>query len=119
VTAAFEQSTNTERMRRPYFDNYVAAVNGAQESFESTVGANRPLFTADRRSEIDQVVEQLPSPEQTGEVLTVLARLPSGDEHQLHEAAGLFERLEADNALAAGDWIDTDRKRSNTTTTRH
>ena len=100
----FEQGADTQIIRGHYFDAYITVVDGTRRAFDDAVNANLPLFTGNRRSEIDRLVEQLPGPEQIDDILILLAHLPTGDEHQLREAAGLFERVEAENEEAAGGW---------------
>jgi hypothetical protein len=103
----FAQSADTEVIRGHHFDDYIDALEATRRNFGDTVATHRPLFDGGRRSDVDRAVEQLPGPDETDGVLAVLARLPTGDENQLREAAGLFERVEAENIQAAGGWVDT------------
>lgn len=105
----FAQGADTGVIRGQHFDAFVSAMERNQRAFVDSVDANKPLFVSERRSDIDRVVEQLPSPERIAEVLTLLAELPNGDENQLREVAGLFDRIEAENTRAAGGWIDAGR----------
>lgn len=102
----FAQSADTKVIRGGHFDAFVTALENARLAFGAAVDTNRPLFTSTRRSDIDRVVEQLPGPERTDDVLNLLAHLPTGDENQLREAAGVFERIEDENSRAAGSWND-------------
>ncbi|MDP9792687.1 hypothetical protein J2S43_001199 [Catenuloplanes nepalensis] len=97
-----EIRADTDRLRQDSFGPYREFTKSNHDTFVATCEANAEVLPGKRRSDVDDVVAQLPGTDRAATILEVIFRLPDADREELLAAADTFERIEEENRQVAG-----------------